>query len=309
MKEGFNGQQLIRMPQSLYNALRGEDLLMSLCIYAIGYFPHASHHLINRPGGMEGARGQYLLNYCVEGKGWCQLGGRRFPVSANQFFIFPMDTPHSYGSAEGSKWTVYWVRFGGSLAGYFSAGFCEPATIKAGITSRIGFRQDLFEEMYNILDKSYSLENLCYASSLLFSYMASFKFLGAYRKSSDRIITAVNEGALVSEMVHFMQERLEKRITLQDLSDYTGYSVTQMSLIFRRHTGRSPMSYFNLLKIRRACWLLEHTTLKVYQICYKSGFDDPYYFSRLFKKIVGTSPQAYRDEGPAGFKAQLGGFL
>ena len=150
---------------------------------------------------------------------------------------------------------------------------------------------------------------MCYASSRLFSYLASFKFLGAYRKSSDRIIAAVNEGALVSEMVHFMQERLEKRITLQDLSEYTGYSVTQMSLIFRRHTGHSPMNYFNMLKIRRACWLLEHSALKIYQICYKSGFDDPYYFSRLFKKMVGISPQAYRNEGSGSYKAQLGEIL
>lgn len=297
MKEGFNGQQLIRMPEAMLNLLDEEELLKTLCIHAIGYFPYASHHFISRPRGMEDAAGQYLLHYCVEGEGWCEIRGQRYGVKPSQFFIFPVDEPHSYGSAEGSKWTVYWVRYGGSLARYFSEGFQEPATIKAGITSRIAFRQDLFEEMYNILDKAYNRENLCYASSLLFSYLSSFKFLSAYRKSSDRITAALDEKALVGEMVHFMQERLEKRITLQDLSDYTGYSVTQLSLIFRRHVGYSPMNYFNILKIRRACWLLEHTTLKVYQICYKSGFDDPYYFSRLFKKIVGTSPQAYRSEG------------
>ena len=307
MKEGFNGQQLIRMPQELQGVQEREALLSSLCIHAIGYFPYASHHLISRPTGMEDAAGQYLLNYCIEGEGWCEIGGRRMPVRANQFFIFPMDAPHSYGSAEGCKWTVYWVRFGGSLASYFSEGFEKPATIKAGVTSRIGFRQDLFEEMYNILDKDYSVENLCYASSLLFSYLSSFKFLSAYRKSAGRVIAAVNEGALVNEIVHFMQERLEKRITLQELSDYIGYSVSQISTVFRKHTGYSPMNYFNILKIRRACWLLEHTTLKIYQICYKSGFDDPYYFSRLFKKVVGTSPQAYRDGGPNSWQTQFGG--
>ena len=35
-------------------------------------------------------------------------------------------------------------------------------------------------------------------------------------------------------------------------------------------------------------------SLKINQICYKVGFDDPYYFSRLFKKVTGVSPQTYR---------------
>ena len=110
MKEGFNGQQLIRMPEAMLGLLDEEELLKTLCIHAIGYFPYASHHFISRPRGMEDAAGQYLLHYCVEGEGWCEIRGQRYGVKPSQFFIFPVDEPHSYGSAEGSKWTVYWVR-------------------------------------------------------------------------------------------------------------------------------------------------------------------------------------------------------
>ena len=75
MKEGFNGQQLLRIPQSLEELVESEEILKTLCIRAIGYFPYASHHFISRPNGIEGADGQYLLQYCVEGRGWCELGG------------------------------------------------------------------------------------------------------------------------------------------------------------------------------------------------------------------------------------------
>lgn len=296
MKEGFNGQQLIRMPESMKGMLGQEEILSALCIYAIGYFPYAANHYIKRPHGMKGAEGQYLLNYIVEGEGWCEIEGKRYDVKANQFFIFPMNKPHAYGSVQGKKWTVYWVRFGGSLASYYSAGFEKPTTVKVGVTSRIRFRQNTFEEMYNVLDKGFTLDSLCYASSLLFTYLGSFMFLNTYRNSmTNTTIDVTNKFSLLQELTHFMQERLEERLTLKEISDYSGYSVTQISDIFRKNTGYAPMAYFNIMKMQHACWLLTHTTLKINQICYKSGIEDPYYFSRLFKKIIGVSPQSYRE--------------
>lgn len=296
MKEGFNGQQLIRMPESMYGILEKDNILAALCIYAIGYFPFASHHLIERPHGMNGAHGQYLLHYCVEGEGWCELEGNRYTVTANQFFIFPMDKPHCYGSANGGKWTVYWVRYGGSLAKDFSVGYERPTTIKADTTSRIRFRQNLFEEMYNILVKGYTLENLCYSSCLLFTYLGSFRYLKTYRQIMDRKMVVANENALVRDMIHFMEERVEKRVTLQEMSEYTGFSIRHMSRVFRKHTGYAPIAYFNIMKIRYACRLLDYTILKIHQVCYKLGFQDICYFSRLFKKVTGISPDAYIKE-------------
>ncbi len=299
MKEGFNGQQLLRMPEDIYGKLEQEEVLKELCIYAIGYFPFASHHYIDRPDGMEGARGQFTLLFCVEGEGWFRLEDKYYAVSANQFFILPMDRKHSYGSLKDGRWTIYWVQFGGSLARYYSAGFEQPTTIKVGTSSRIRFRQNLFEEMYEILAKGYTLESLCYASSLLFTYLSSFKFMATYRLAISRKLEVANEKALVRDIIHFMEEKVEKRITLKELSEYTGFSITHMSRVFRKHTGYAPMNYFNILKIRYSCWLLDHTFLKIHQISYKLGYEDTRYFSRLFKKIINLSPSEYRNENGA----------
>ena len=94
--------------------------------------------------------------------------------------------------------------------------------------------------------------------------------------------------------VRYMKENIEKQLTLQQLCDYIGYSVSQFSLIFRKRIGQSPLNYFNWLKVNRACQLLETTDLKVNQICTMVGIDDSYYFSRVFTKIVGVSPKKYR---------------
>lgn len=48
------------------------------------------------------------------------------------------------------------------------------------------------------------------------------------------------------------------------------------------------------MKIRKACGLLDATDMKLTQISFKLGFEDQFYFSRLFTKIMGVSPTAYR---------------
>lgn len=52
--------------------------------------------------------------------------------------------------------------------------------------------------------------------------------------------------------------------------------------------------YFNMLKIQQACALLDFTEIKINQVCYKVGIEDPYYFSRLFNKIMGMPPKEYK---------------
>ena len=95
-----------------------------------------------------------------------------------------------------------------------------------------------------------------------------------------------------------MQENIENRITLADVLRYVGYSQSHFSAVFKKHTGQSPLAYFNRLKIEYACRLLKETDLKMNQICYKIGIDDPFYFSRMFSKQMGMSPTEYRSLTP-----------
>ena len=49
-----------------------------------------------------------------------------------------------------------------------------------------------------------------------------------------------------------------------------------------------------MLKIKKACELLDTTGMKINQISLKLGYEDPYYFSRQFSKVMGMSPKGYR---------------
>jgi AraC-like DNA-binding protein len=117
-------------------------------------------------------------------------------------------------------------------------------------------------------------------------YLASLRYIQQYRAVKG------NTGNDIVEIVaHYFAENIERHLTLAEVAAYSGLSASRLSAVFKERTGHSPLNYFNLMKIR----LLDNTGLKLSQISFKLGIDDQYYFSRLFSKIMGMSPKAYRN--------------
>jgi len=296
LKDGFQGERQIVLPPMVVEQEESDSLASSLFVTDIGYYPRAAHHYRSRSTPIE----QYVLIYCVDGSGWYVLGGRRYVVQKGHFFVLPPHVPHAYGATENGSWTIYWVHFSGSHAGIYAEGMQVPQQINVELNSRIMERLGIFEEILTTLETGTDIEALRYASSLLHHFLASMRYLRLFREakhSSDTGSGAADSpdaAAICQAAVHYMEENIESHITLQQVLDYTGYSQSHFSALFKRHTGKSPLVFFNGLKMERAGQLLRETDLQVNQICHKVGIDDPYYFSRLFSKAMGMSPTSYR---------------
>jgi AraC-like DNA-binding protein len=269
-----------------------DPLVSSLYITDIGHYPQAKYHHRVRKIGIS----QYVLIYCVDGSGFYRLGDKTYEVKRNQYFILPSGVPHEYGATEGEKWTIYWVHFKGEHAAVYAEGAQTPQTISVALNSRISERNNIFEEMLSTLQQGTELEDLRYVSSLLHHYLASMRYLCQFRRGRNSIPLQpdAQQHTIVTAAKHFMDENIERRITLKDVLQYVGYSQSHFNEIFHKQMGVSPLVYFKQQKIKHACHLLVMTDLKINQICYKLGFDDSLYFSRMFKKHTGMSPRAYR---------------
>lgn len=286
-KDGFSGERALVLPQSIIQEMEKDPLSAILHITDIGYYPKAWHHFRERTEPIT----QYVFIYCMEGSGWYKLNDEVYTVSANQYFILPAGSPHAYGADDENPWTIYWIHFKGRLASCFQSRYADPIEIKPGIHSRISNRIEMFEEIFHTLEMGYSHENLLYACSIFYHYLGTLRYLQQYREARRN---DADHNDIVTAAIHFMQENIEKKLTLQDIATHTGYSSSHFSVLFSKRTGYAPLTYFNQLKIQQACQLLDFTDMKANQICYKIGIEDNYYFSRLFTKVMGMSPIQYK---------------
>lgn len=103
---------------------------------------------------------------------------------------------------------------------------------------------------------------------------------------------------MVDRVISYMVENHARSLTLSNLSKYAGVSVSYLGCVFRNVTGRSPIDYLIEIRINMAKNLLKDG-VSVTETSSLVGFNDIYYFSRVFKSREGISPSKYTDkEGP-----------
>ena len=284
---GFRGEKLISLPNNIWQkAIEENPILSHLYITHMGYFPKAPYHYRERKKGCT----DNILVYCIRGKGWLIINDTRFEIRPNQFFIIPATSEHIiYGADENDSWTIYWVHFGSREIDLFNKNF------NIGLFDgprQIAYNEkgiELWHTMYQNLEMGYGKENITKANLCLYHFISSFLYpdVNVNEKKQD-------EKDSISSTILYMRKNLGAKITLEDLALINNLSPSHFSLLFKKSTGMAPLDYFIHLKLQQACLLLITSEVKVKIIAADLGYDDPYYFSRLFKKHMKISPLQYR---------------
>lgn len=285
-KEGFKGQRAIVLPKKVITVqCMANSVINQAYITDIGYYPKAVNHYRRRAQGID----QNILIYCVEGRGWLEIAGQKVTITAGNFFIIPPGTPHTYGSEETAAWTIYWMHIRGVRADAICSAIISKVKGFRGIVNYSEQRIALHNEMYASLERGYSSEHVIYANMCLSHYLASFYF--------DEKFTYADVGKTedpASLAIDFMGDNLGALLTLKDIAAHVNLSVSHFAGMFQKRTGFAPIEYFNHMKIQKACQFLQFTEESIKEISSRLGIEDSYYFSRLFKKLMGRSPLHYR---------------
>ena len=281
----FEDFRSIELPQATIQESLNQSILEELLVTRIGYCSYAAGHYIPRPEGSL----DHILIYCVAGKGWCEMGGKRWVVPEDTVLLIPRNTAHCYGAVADDPWSNYWIHFTGRVSPDYYRLF------DARVDSPL-FRLTRSEELLSAFEAAYQPMSAVHNRNHLVAGTGALgRFLGmANLKRHSMEARSHTAEEKIQETVQFMKENPTGRYSLQELAQMARMSRHHYCKVFRRKHGFSPLEYFNRLKIQKACQLLLGTTLQVRQIALTLGFEDPYYFSRLFRKTIGLSPTQYR---------------
>jgi AraC family transcriptional regulator of arabinose operon len=279
------GRQRLEIPKPvLKSQVTNNPMLKQLYVCSLGYYPKAKDHFTLRKKGLP----ENFLFYCVDGTGWYKLDGKQYEVRANEFFILPQHVAHSYGSSEKDPWSIYWIHFGGELLPHFNALYTTQTHFKPYYIKSSNDIFSSFNKIYKTLELGYSIDNLMFANMCLLHFITLFIYNSKhYVATSDKI------NCVDSAMI-YMQEHIDDNLELNELSKLYNYSPSRFSSLFKQKTGYAPINYFIQMKMQKATQLLDFTDQSVKEIALSMGFDDPYYFSRRFSKVIGMPPTKYR---------------
>jgi AraC-like DNA-binding protein len=287
-KDGFVGEKQINMPEDeLQQYIKGMSFRGSLFITHIGFFPKAQFHFREREQGND----DFILIYCLEGKGYYSTAIGNYKLTANQFFILPPHQFHNYQADLNDPWSIYWVHFSSNKLKELGT---EYDLEKFVTPTNILFNQkilDTWNEMYVSLAQGYTKESMDYANLCLYHFISYFIF----PSNTQKLLQQMQKEDPLDRSISFMKANIHKQLSVEEIARQFHYSPSHYTALFKKKMGLSPIEYFIRMKIHYACQLLSQRELIIKEIADKIGYDDPYYFSRIFKKVTGKSPEQYKN--------------
>jgi len=279
-------QQCATLPgQLVATALREKPLLRELLATGAGYLAKVSAHIRFAPAGSD----QKILIYCLRGGSRFELSGQLHPVRAGDALVLSACQPHGYRVYSFKPWTFYWAYFTGTNAREYLE---ELGVTNRTPVVRVGENLQLvhlFNELIRTLKGGLSYTNLLEASQTLGHLLAVL-----IRLRHQEAYSHSDNAHKVAQSIVYMSEHLNEPLRVATLASMANLSPTYFSTQFKEQTGCSPRDYLRLLRVHRACQLLNDTKLSVKEIAAKLGYQDQFHFSRQFKAFQGVSPSQFR---------------
>ena len=245
---------------------------------------HPSAYTVNWSSGRVLQEFQFV--YIADGSGRFRSFNGQFPISAGTMLLLIPGERHWYEPDEYTGWSEYWLGFNGECA----EKWLERKYIdRENPIYRYGFSQSIIS-LFNQAIQYAEKEPVCMQQMIASLVPQIMARLLASRKGIDtgRTFTTLLEKArLIFEDNIYIKFDLDAITTALKVNYHT------LRDYFNEHTGLSPYQFFLQMKISKAKELLEQENMSVKEISYKLAFDNPYYFSRLFKKKTGVSPSKW----------------
>lgn len=249
------------------------------CILAGITYPNPDYKISKAPSD------HYVFEYVISGKGWIEIGGKKFPVSAGQFYCIKKGTYCTYYADPVDPYEKIWINTNGEavsrLFDYFMLDYVYTA--EANVL-------DLFCEIHDKLCQL-NLSNASEINSDIVSLM--FKILMNATKDTFFPVS-VDKNALDEKIRAYIDSNIYTDISLDQISEVLGYTKMHIIRVFKNRFGTTPMQYLIDKKIGIAQSLLSETLMPIKDIAELLRYSNTQHFSSSFKAAVGCTPNKFR---------------
>ena len=238
-----------------------------------------------RPRG----RLDFQLLYIAAGKAHFHFDGKEQIVTAGHMVLYRPKEPQKYEYYGEDQTEVYWVHFtGGNVKNILrSYGLTDDKRVFYCGTG-LDY-QNLFRTMINELQmcKANYAEMLEMYLRQVFIMLQRY-FMNTLKTDNAHVVEEIDKATL------YFNEHYSEDISIDEYAQNNHVSVSWFIRNFKHCTGSTPMHYILSKRIYNAEILLHDSSYNVTEIAQIVGYDNPLYFSRIFKKAKGLSPSEYR---------------
>lgn len=289
VRDGFPEQRLVVVSRELLERQKQLPVSRHLYVTDIGHFPHTENHFVSRKTGIN----QYIVIFCAAGRGRISLNKRKREVSAGQLVLISPGVPHEYRTDGILPWNIYWFHYAGDQAEEYAEllGLNQGSPVMQIADTDEIIRQ--FETLYAAVVSAFSDSALTHVSVELARILCLANSLRTGRHAKSR----QSEQRILAS-IEYITRHYDRPHNLEELARQASLSVPHYVALFRKQTGTSPMCYLTRVRLRHACELLDRTGMSISEVAKAVGYEDAFYFSRVFRRNSGYSPSNYRKLNP-----------
>lgn len=254
------------------------------------------------------------IYYVTEGAGTIRHNDQTYPIRPGNLYLIPCYTTVDMTCED--HFTHYYVHFtsrlqtGLDILSMFECG-CQVLTAsRCGHTTlfdrllelnpgreliEYDAKKPIYQQVLNRavdLDREKTLSDILETNAIIRQLLSVF-FQDYSSSQFEKTLCGLKRFETVLE---YIQQHLDKPIAVGQLAKIANLNPTYFSNLFSKLMGGPPLHYINKRRIEKAQELLMGTHETLYTIARQVGFTDEYYFSRIFKKNVGISPDYYRKQ-------------
>jgi AraC-like DNA-binding protein len=228
---------------------------------------------------------EFQLVYIIRGEGTFTVREQTLDIRPGSMMLILPGMRHSYKPVYETGWLEYWVGFKGM---YFSSLVRQGILSEDHILFRIGLSDNILSIFNHIFDEVRTQQPLFQLKACI----GVMELIGEMLSRERRTEQPNYYQKIVEKAKYLMESNVYDAINLSFISDKIGISTSRFIEIFKTYTSMTPYQYYMHIKIHKAESLLEEN-IPVAEVARRMGFEDPFYFSRLFKHKTGISPSRW----------------